>query len=69
MHPGVVRSNFGRADPSPVARLLTPLAWPFMRAPEQGADTCVWLASSPEVEGVTGRYCARRRQRCSSRLL
>jgi hypothetical protein len=29
---------------------------PFMRSPEQGADTLVWLASSPEVEGVSGKY-------------
>jgi retinol dehydrogenase 14 len=38
-----------------------------MRSPEEGADTPVWLASSPEVEGVTGRYYASRRPRRSSR--
>ena len=67
VHPGVVRSNFGRDDLEPVMRLLTPLVRPFMRSPERGADTSVWLASSPEVEGVTGRYYARRRARRSSR--
>ena len=65
--PGVTRTNFGRDDSGPVMRLLTPLARPFMRSPEQGADTPVWLASSPEVEGVTGRYYASRRARRSSR--
>jgi hypothetical protein len=29
---------------------------PFMISPEQGAETSLYLASSPEVEGVTGRY-------------
>jgi len=29
-------------------------------SPEEGADTGVWLASSPDVEGVTGRYFQRR---------
>jgi hypothetical protein len=29
---------------------------PFMKSPKKGADTAVYLASSPEVEGVTGRY-------------
>jgi len=67
VHPGVVRSNFGRDDLEPVMRLLTPLVRPFMRSPERGADTSVWLASSPEVEGVTGRYFTRRQEKRSSR--
>ena len=29
---------------------------PFMRSPEQGEDTLIWLASSSEVEGVSGKY-------------
>jgi hypothetical protein len=29
---------------------------PFMKSPKKGADTAIYLASSPEVEGVTGRY-------------
>jgi NAD(P)-dependent dehydrogenase (short-subunit alcohol dehydrogenase family) len=32
------------------------------RTPEQGADTVVWLAASPEVEGVSGRFWIDRRQ-------
>jgi hypothetical protein len=32
------------------------MAHPFMISPERGARTSVYLASSPEVEGVTGRY-------------
>jgi retinol dehydrogenase-14 len=65
--PGVTRTNFGRDDSGPVMRLLTPLARPFMRTPEQGAITAVSLASSPEVEGVTGGYYASGRARRSSR--
>jgi hypothetical protein len=38
-----------------------------MRTPEQGAATPVYLASSPEVEGVTGRYYVRRGSRPSAR--
>jgi len=30
--------------------------------PDQGADTPVWLASSPEVEGITGKYFEHRKQ-------
>lgn len=65
--PGVVRSNFGLADPAPGMLLLTALVRPFMRTPEQGAATSVWLASSPEAEGVTGGYYVLRRGRPSAR--
>jgi hypothetical protein len=35
----------------------------FMKSPEQGARTSLHLATSPEVEGVTGRYFADRREK------
>jgi NAD(P)-dependent dehydrogenase (short-subunit alcohol dehydrogenase family) len=54
-HPGVVASGFGRTYPGLMA-LLYLVGRPFMRTPEGGARTSVYLASSPEVEGVSGRY-------------
>jgi retinol dehydrogenase 14 len=42
------------------------LARTFGATPEQGADTIIFLASSPEVEGVSGEYFERRRPRRSS---
>jgi hypothetical protein len=36
-------------------------------SPEEGADTGIWLASSPDVEGVSGRYFQRRQAVHSSR--
>jgi NAD(P)-dependent dehydrogenase (short-subunit alcohol dehydrogenase family) len=56
LHPGVVRTGFAREDSGRLMGLGLPLARPFMKSPEQGARTSVHLASSPEVEGVTGRY-------------
>ena len=38
-----------------------------MKTPAQGADTPIYLASSPEVEGVTGRYYANRKPQTSSK--
>lgn len=36
--------------------------------PREGADTAIWLAASPEVDGVTGRFWNKRRQiRCRFR--
>ena len=37
-----------------------------MKTPAQGAGTPVYLASSPEVEGITGRYYAGRKPKASS---
>ena len=47
LHPGVIGSNL-ESNP----RWLRP----FLASPETGARTPVYLASSPEMEGVTGRY-------------
>ncbi len=65
LHPGVVASNFGRGEPG-LLRALVRLASPFMINEVKGAATSVYLASSPEVEGVTGKYFARRREKRSS---
>ena len=54
LHPGVARTAFGPRTARRWMRLLVPLVRPFMKNPEQGAETSVYLASSPEVEGVTG---------------
>jgi NAD(P)-dependent dehydrogenase (short-subunit alcohol dehydrogenase family) len=67
LEPGVVRTAFGAEDPAPWHRLLLPLVRPFMKSPERGAATAVYLGSSSEVDGVTGRYFANRRPRSSSR--
>lgn len=64
LHPGMVRTHFGQGgNLSPIFKIIGPLLRPFTLTPEQGADTAVWLASSPEVEGVTGKYFVRRKER------
>jgi retinol dehydrogenase-14 len=69
LHPGVTRTRFGQEDPNPNVGVswLTSAAKPFMRTPEKGADTAVWLASAPEAETVNGRYFHDRKPRRSSR--
>ena len=56
LHPGVVSTGFGAEDPSKIFRFLVPLLRPFMKTPEEGAATSIYLASSPKVEGVTGSF-------------
>ena len=61
-HPGVVRTGFGR-ESRPLLRLGITIARPFMASPERGADTIVYLASSPDVAGQTGGYYVKRQRR------
>jgi len=66
-HPGVVRTSFGAEDQAAHLALMIRIARPFMKTPAQGALTPVYLASSPEVEGVTGQYFADRKPKASSK--
>lgn len=61
LHPGVVASDFGAVGGW--VGLAYKLGRSFMLTPEQGAQTQVFLASSPEVEGVSGGYFIRKKQR------
>jgi NAD(P)-dependent dehydrogenase (short-subunit alcohol dehydrogenase family) len=56
LHPGFVRTNFGRRRNGIIGRLIMPLAQLFAISEDKGAETQIYLASSPEVDGVTGKY-------------
>lgn len=58
LHPGFVRSGFGHNNGA-LMRLAMRLVQVFALSPEQGAQTSVYLASAPEVEGITGKYWIR----------
>ena len=66
LHPGVVRTGFGAEDPGRAQRAFVPIMKPFMKTPHQGAATSIYLASSPDLENVTGRYFANSKPRKSS---
>jgi len=61
-HPGVVRTHLIEGSNPWQYKLVSSTAGLFFLTPEKGAETGVYLASSPEVEGVTGKYFAKRRQ-------
>jgi NAD(P)-dependent dehydrogenase (short-subunit alcohol dehydrogenase family) len=66
LHPGFVASRFGDNNPG-LFRLGLGFAKSFFAlSPEQGAETAVYLASSPAVEGVTGGYFDKCRPRLPS---
>lgn len=58
LHPGAVATDAPLKDPnlSSLSRLLYKVVRVFFSNPTRGAATSVYLASSPDVEGVTGKY-------------
>ena len=68
LHPGVVATNiWGSVFPHGL-HFLTNLSRFIGIAPEQGALTSIYLASSPQVEGVTGRFFERCQVRPSAKI-
>ena len=56
-HPGAVATNFGQdADKGVLMNMIFKVALLFMDKPEQGAKTSAYLATSPDVEGLTGKF-------------
>jgi len=58
LHPGVVATALARDFPAPF-RWMAKL---FFASPAKGARTSIWLATSPEVAGVSGAYFESRRR-------
>ena len=65
VHPGTVNTRFGR-DGSTMLRFGLGIGRRFLLSAAQGADTVVYLASSPDVAGATGGYYIKRRLRAPS---
>src|SRR5579872_2029755 len=65
LHPGITATNF----PSGMTGVLAwgmKLSKPFLLTPEKGAQTTLYLATSPEVEGVSGKYFVKSHETKSS---
>jgi len=62
LHPGAVASNLFRGLPGFLEALIKLVTI----SPERGARTSIYLASAPDVHGITGKYFARRRPEKSS---
>jgi NAD(P)-dependent dehydrogenase (short-subunit alcohol dehydrogenase family) len=56
LHPGVVSTSLMKPKGNLAAKVVMALMQPFLTSPEKGAATSLYLASSPEVEGVSGKY-------------
>jgi NAD(P)-dependent dehydrogenase (short-subunit alcohol dehydrogenase family) len=66
LHPGVVATGFGQGEG--LMGWLVKLIRPFLLTAEQGAETQIYLASSPEAEGVSGSYFDKKKAVKSSKI-
>lgn len=61
VHPGFVASGFGKNTPGWLSRVFT-WAAPLARSEEEGARTSIFVATSPTVAGLSGRYFSNERE-------
>lgn len=61
MHPGTIATDIWSGAPAWARPVLAVAKRIMMEAPEVGGERITWLATSPEVAGVTGRYFERNR--------
>jgi retinol dehydrogenase 12 len=61
-HPGAVGSDFGQ-DERGLLDVGMRLMKRFLRTPARGADTGIWLATSPDAASLSGQYVVDRRVR------
>jgi NAD(P)-dependent dehydrogenase (short-subunit alcohol dehydrogenase family) len=56
LHPGVVATQFAANNWGPVGKLARRVLNIISISAEKGAQTTLYLATSPDVEGVSGEY-------------
>lgn len=60
VHPGAVRTRLGRdSEGTRLSEAVWPVVSRFFLTPEKGAQTSVWAATSPNLDGVSGEYLSK----------
>ena len=67
MSPGMMSGDNFNAGATGLLALMTKVAKPFIMTAEKGAQTEIYLATSPQVEGVTGKTFAKSQEKKSSK--
>ncbi|MHA1194100.1 MAG: SDR family oxidoreductase [Promethearchaeota archaeon] len=55
LHPGGVNTNIGK-NLKGISGVVSRNVMKLAKSPAKGAETSIFLASSPDVEGITGKY-------------
>ena len=57
VHPASAKSNLGRESTKSLGTKIIYFLWrPMMKTAAEGASSSIYAATSPELEGVTGKY-------------
>jgi len=56
LHPGLTSTGFGKNNPGFFMKIMGVVIPLIARSPEKGAETSIYLASSTDVQGITGKY-------------
>ncbi len=56
LHPGLTSTGFGKNNPGFFMKIMGVVIPLIARSPEKGAQTSIYLATSPEVQSITGKY-------------
>ncbi|MDQ7025839.1 MAG: SDR family oxidoreductase [Anaerolineae bacterium] len=69
LHPGLVNTGFGMSNNGRIVTGVLNIYQNLLgKSPNDGAATNIYLASSPEVEGITGKYWVDKKQKRSNSL-
>ena len=68
VHPGFVATGFGGNMKGLMGFIIRILQRLIAKTPQQGAETLVYLASSPDIKGVSGKYWQDKKQVSSSKI-
>ena len=61
LHPGLTSTGFGKNNPGIIMKIMGVIIPLIARSPEKGAETSIYLATSPEVQNITGKYFVNRK--------
>jgi len=56
LHPGLTSTGFGKNNPGFLMKIMGVVIPLIARYPKKGAETSIYLASSPEVQSITGKF-------------
>ena len=68
VHPGVVRTNFGAEDQAWFFTIISRVVRPLLKTPAQGAQTPIYLASSPDMDGISGQFFVNRKPKIANKV-
>ena len=68
LHPGFVRTEFGAEDQAWFFSVISNVVRPFLKTPAQGARSSIYLASSPDMDSVTGLFFVDGRPKAANKV-